>query len=224
MTPVCEFGPICLDFENKSRVRQGPARGRENVPHAADLPHPPGIRRYQGGGAGLCWNQPRPLQQLPMRSRVEFFWWEGGVCGFFSLPSLPTLLRAAYTEVGSFGCRAGRLWPFLAGWRLLHRMAGVRGPEESRDSAMTVEQDMFDAVVMADERWAEARLRPAPAAARRSPAVLGDTRLRHLRAATFSCPLIAAHTAVFMDLLMDMSGRPLWMPKVPGERLGGPVA
>ncbi|XP_051001710.1 protein LTO1 homolog isoform X2 [Acomys russatus] len=32
-------------------------------------------------------------------------------------------------------------------------MAGVRGPGESRDTAMTVEQDMFDAVVMADERF-----------------------------------------------------------------------
>ncbi|ERE81033.1 putative oral cancer-over [Cricetulus griseus] len=31
-------------------------------------------------------------------------------------------------------------------------MAGVRGPGESRASAMAVEQDMFDAVVMADER------------------------------------------------------------------------
>nr|XP_021489793.1 oral cancer-overexpressed protein 1 isoform X1 [Meriones unguiculatus] len=32
-------------------------------------------------------------------------------------------------------------------------MAGLRGPGESRDSAVTVEQDMFDAVVMADERF-----------------------------------------------------------------------
>uniref|UniRef100_A0A8C2MJ69 ABCE maturation factor n=1 Tax=Cricetulus griseus TaxID=10029 RepID=A0A8C2MJ69_CRIGR len=32
-------------------------------------------------------------------------------------------------------------------------MAGVRGPGESRASAMAVEQDMFDAVVMADERF-----------------------------------------------------------------------
>ncbi|XP_059105461.1 protein LTO1 homolog [Peromyscus eremicus] len=32
-------------------------------------------------------------------------------------------------------------------------MAGVRGPEESRAAAVAVEQDMFDAVVMADERF-----------------------------------------------------------------------
>ncbi|XP_055470678.1 protein LTO1 homolog isoform X3 [Psammomys obesus] len=32
-------------------------------------------------------------------------------------------------------------------------MAAVRGPGESRDSAPTVELDMFDAVVMADERF-----------------------------------------------------------------------
>ncbi|XP_031244909.1 protein LTO1 homolog isoform X2 [Mastomys coucha] len=32
-------------------------------------------------------------------------------------------------------------------------MKGVRGPGESRDTAMAVEQDMFDAVVMADERF-----------------------------------------------------------------------
>nr|XP_034346865.1 protein LTO1 homolog isoform X3 [Arvicanthis niloticus] len=32
-------------------------------------------------------------------------------------------------------------------------MTGVRGPGESRDTAMAVEQDIFDAVVMADERF-----------------------------------------------------------------------
>ncbi|EDL18277.1 oral cancer overexpressed 1, isoform CRA_c [Mus musculus] len=32
-------------------------------------------------------------------------------------------------------------------------MKGMRGPGESRDTAMAVEQDIFDAVVMADERF-----------------------------------------------------------------------
>lgn len=32
-------------------------------------------------------------------------------------------------------------------------MTGVRGPGESRDTAMAMEQDIFDAVVMADERF-----------------------------------------------------------------------
>lgn len=32
-------------------------------------------------------------------------------------------------------------------------MTGVRGPGEGRDTAMAMEQDIFDAVVMADERF-----------------------------------------------------------------------
>lgn len=51
--------------------------------------------------------------------------------------------------------QSGHLCSCLAGWRLLHKMTGVRGPGESRDTAMAMEQDIFDAVVMADERWAE---------------------------------------------------------------------
>ncbi|XP_017444730.2 protein LTO1 homolog isoform X3 [Rattus norvegicus] len=49
--------------------------------------------------------------------------------------------------------QSGHLCSCLAGWRLLHKMTGVRGPGESRDTAMAMEQDIFDAVVMADERF-----------------------------------------------------------------------
>ncbi|EDM12260.1 oral cancer overexpressed 1 (predicted), isoform CRA_a [Rattus norvegicus] len=41
-------------------------------------------------------------------------------------------------------------------------MTGVRGPGESRDTAMAMEQDIFDAVVMADERWAERSVSAPP--------------------------------------------------------------
>lgn len=142
MNYVCEFDPICLGFENKSRVLLGPARRTADNPCRARLA-PPTEEREQ---RDFVWTSPHPLQHLPMRGKdfLGFFFW---------LLSLAVLTRRAPRGIHGSGFLRLTSWAFVAApCRLLHRMAGVRGPGESRASAMAVEQDMFDAVVMADER------------------------------------------------------------------------
>ncbi|CAH6793428.1 Lto1 [Phodopus roborovskii] len=87
-------------------------------------------------------------------------------------------------------------------------MTGVRGPGESRAAAVAVEQDMFDAVVMADESCsAEPR---CPRGHPPSPSASCHIFL------FFNCRTYGS----IHDLLMDVSGRPLWIGKVPGGNAG----